>query len=310
MSDLSSMTLDQLREGLKRRGLTTTGKKAELLERLRADIRRAYDEEMMQMGLGPPPLSSPEPMEQEEETAAENDPPSNARGKKRGKKAGAVEEEVVEEEMDDEEVFSAARAVFSAQQPQAPPTPADHVQGQPPPVPEELENFEDLILDSLPDYGKSPKHEISKRHVGWDGALQGYTLGDGTYVTVKENPRMSDKDLEKMDESLKKELNKWKDDYPDDWADFMSLIEAAEGAKSKGEAVGRLGGGEAKEEEPDELEMMVREVERLEKERKAIKIPMAKAVSRPLGIHGTLRQLNLAITIKCCFPSFGVGLSS
>jgi hypothetical protein len=221
--------------------------------------------------------------QEEEETAAENDPPSNARGKKRGKKAGAVGEEVVEEEMDDEEVFSAARAVFSAQQPQAPPPSTDQVQGQPPPVPD-VENFEELILDSLPDYGKSPKHEISKRHVGWDGALQGYTLGDGTYVTVKENPRMSDKDLEKMDESLKKELNKWKDDYPDDWADFMSLIEAAEGAKSKGEAVGRLGGGEAKEEEPDELEMMVREVERLEKERKAIKIPMAKAVSRPLWI--------------------------
>lgn len=42
------------------------------------------------------------------------------------------------------------------------------------------------LLESLPDYPRdAPQHQIKQRHVGWDGALEGYTLGDGTYVNVK-----------------------------------------------------------------------------------------------------------------------------
>jgi hypothetical protein len=46
--------------------------------------------------------------------------------------------------------------------------------------------MEDLYVSSLPDYPTDlPRHKISKRHVGWDGALEGYTLADGTYVGIK-----------------------------------------------------------------------------------------------------------------------------
>ena len=41
-------------------------------------------------------------------------------------------------------------------------------------------------MSSLPDYpADAPQHQIKKRHVGWDGALEGYTLADGSYVGVK-----------------------------------------------------------------------------------------------------------------------------
>ena len=44
----------------------------------------------------------------------------------------------------------------------------------------------DFLLESMPDEPRNqPQHQIKQRHVGWDGALEGYTLGDGTYVNVK-----------------------------------------------------------------------------------------------------------------------------
>lgn len=48
------------------------------------------------------------------------------------------------------------------------------------------EGKELALLESLPDYPRDAlQHQIKRRHVGWDGALEGYTLGDGTYVSVK-----------------------------------------------------------------------------------------------------------------------------
>jgi hypothetical protein len=42
------------------------------------------------------------------------------------------------------------------------------------------------LLESLPDYPRDDlRHRIKERHVGWDGALEGYSLEDGTYVNVK-----------------------------------------------------------------------------------------------------------------------------
>ncbi len=41
-------------------------------------------------------------------------------------------------------------------------------------------------LESLPDYPRdAPQHQVERRHVGWDGALEGYTMEDGTHVDVK-----------------------------------------------------------------------------------------------------------------------------
>jgi hypothetical protein len=55
------------------------------------------------------------------------------------------------------------------------------------PAPSAADDEEQLaLLESLPDYPRdAPQHQIKERHVGWDGALEGYTLGDGTYVSVK-----------------------------------------------------------------------------------------------------------------------------
>jgi hypothetical protein len=66
----------------------------------------------------------------------------------------------------------------------APPTSA------PPPPVSSLDGGDEeeqlALLESLPDYPRdSPQHQIKERHVGWDGALEGLTLGDGTYVNVK-----------------------------------------------------------------------------------------------------------------------------
>lgn len=238
--DLGSMTVEQLRDALQRRGLPVSGKKADLLERLRTDIRRAYDAEMAEMGISPPSSSSSSSLIPSKEEKQEKDLMGDMQGSIANERLTLMDQKRPRDRGPAAGMGGGATAG-------------------------DLQSPEDFMLDDLPDYGKSPKHIIEERHVGWDGALKGYTLGDGTYVSVKEDPRLSEKELEKMDVELRKTVKKWEEEYPDNWAEFMAMCDA----------VDERGGGEGAD---DELNQMVKEVARLEKERAAMKLPMARKV--------------------------------
>ncbi|GAB5037370.1 alpha beta hydrolase [Nannochloropsis oceanica] len=209
--NLDSLTVEQLKDALRRRGLKATGKKDDLLTRLRSDIAKGDQDGRPGWMLN---LDLEEEKKEEEE----------------GRRERGEEEE---EEMEKDNLVE--------------------------------KTLEDRLIAELAAEVRATTHQIKKRHVGWDGALEGYTLADGSYVGVKEDPRLNDKDRRDMEEAFRKEVLRWEADYPQQWAQLMSMCDEA--AATKQAAIG-VEAALKEREKDEEMEKRVREIERLEKERK------------------------------------------
>ncbi|KAM3570105.1 hypothetical protein VYU27_007818 [Nannochloropsis oceanica] len=290
--NLDSLTVEQLKDALRRRGLKATGKKDDLLTRLRSDIAKGDQDGRPGWMLN---LDLEEEKKEEEEGRRERGEEEEEEMEKDNLVEKTLEDRLIAElaaevrattvipppspqrkprSTSSSSTRSTSASSSSSSQKKEPSLTHQPPLLEPPQPPPSssaatavaADDVEALYVSSMPDYPPdAPQHQIKKRHVGWDGALEGYTLADGSYVGVKEDPRLNDKDRRDMEEAFRKEVLRWEADYPQQWAQLMSMCDEA--AATKQAAIG-VEAALKEREKDEEMEKRVREIERLEKERK------------------------------------------